>query len=73
MCCHCNTHDTLLIYVKVHLPGQHMVVFDPEEPIETIVSRAAAKRTTLTQFFYMNCLENEIGREAQEVTYQDFP
>jgi hypothetical protein len=50
-----------------------MVVFDPDEPIETIVSRAAAERTTLTQFFYMNSLENEIGRQARSVTYQDFP
>ena len=50
-----------------------MVVFGPDEPIETIVSCAAAKRTTLTQFFYMNSLENEIGSEARKETYQDFP
>jgi hypothetical protein len=50
-----------------------MVVFDPDKPIETIVSRAAAEQTTLTQFFYMNSLENEIGRQAHSVTYQDFP
>ena len=50
-----------------------MVIFDPNEPIESIVSRAAAERTTLTQFFYMNSLDNEIGREARSLTYQDFP
>ena len=50
-----------------------MVIFDPDEPIETIVSRAAAEQTTLTQFFYMNSLENELGSEARKETYQDFP
>jgi hypothetical protein len=50
-----------------------MVVFDPDEPIETIVSRAATEQTTLTQFFRMNSLQNEIGREARSLTYQDFP
>lgn len=50
-----------------------MVIFDPDEPIETIVSRAAAEQTTLTQYFYMNGLESEIGRDARNLTYQDFP
>lgn len=59
--------------LQVHLPGQHMVIFNPDEPIESIVARAASEQTTLTQFFYMNSLENEIGREARNMTYQDFP
>ena len=50
-----------------------MVIFDPNEPIELIVSRAAAERTTLTEFFHMNSLENEIGQDARNLTYQDFP
>ena len=50
-----------------------MVLFDSDEPVQSIVSYAGAERTTLTQFFYMNCLENEIGTEACNLTYQDFP
>ena len=58
---------------QVHLPGQHMVVFNPDEPLASIVARAAAERTTLTEFFYMNGLETELGDEARKSTYQDFP
>jgi hypothetical protein len=50
-----------------------MVVFDPNEPIESIVSHAAAEWTTLTQFFHMNTLEDETGTEARSLTYEDFP
>ena len=46
-----------------------MVVFDPDEPIESIVSHAAAEQTTLTQFFHMNNLKDEIGTEAWSLTY----
>ncbi len=58
---------------KVHLPGQHMVLFNPDEPVKSIMSRAAAEQTTLTEFFSMNSLNNEIGEQAQNTTYQDFP
>jgi hypothetical protein len=50
-----------------------MVIFDPDEPIETILLHAAAERTTLTQFFYMNSLKNKNGRDVHNMTYQDFP
>jgi len=50
-----------------------MVLFNPNEPVESIMSRAAAERTTLTEFFSMNSLNNEIGEQAQNTTYQDFP
>ena len=60
-------------FFEIHLPGQHMVVFDPDEPVHAIASRAASERTTLTQFFCMNCLENDVGEQARKLTYQDFP
>ena len=41
-----------------------MVIFNPDEPVQSIVAHAAAERMTLTQFFYMNTLENKIGKEA---------
>ena len=50
-----------------------MVVFDPDEPIQSILTCAATERTTLTQFFYINGLENDVGEEARKLTYQDIP
>jgi hypothetical protein len=50
-----------------------MVIFDPDESMESIVSRAAGKRTTLTEFFHMNTLASEAGSEARTLMYQDFP
>ena len=73
----CNTcliiHTVRFTFSEIHLPGQHMVLFDPDEPVQAIASRAAAEQTTLTQFFTMNCLENETGEQARKLTYQDFP
>lgn len=50
-----------------------MVVFDPDEPVHAILSRASTERTTLTQFFHMNTLQNDNGNDARQLTYQDFP
>ena len=50
-----------------------MVVFNPNEPLTSIIARVAAERTTLTEYFYMNGLQNELGDEAHKSTYQDFP
>ena len=50
-----------------------MVVFDPDEPLHSILSHADAERTTLTEFFIMNHLKTELGSEARSLTYQDFP
>ena len=58
---------------QIHLPGQHMVVFDPDEPIETIVARAAAEVTTLTAYFHVNNSVGPDGDLARSLTYQDFP
>lgn len=49
-----------------------MVIFNPDEPMQSILTHAAAKHTTLTQFFYMNSLENENGEKARNLLYQDF-
>jgi hypothetical protein len=50
-----------------------MVIFDPDEPIETIIDRASAEATTLTEYFKMNGSEGEDGEEARKLTYQEFP
>jgi len=50
-----------------------MVVFDPDEPLQSILTCASVERTTLTEFFNMNRLEDDIGTHACSLTYQDFP
>ena len=50
-----------------------MVVFDPDEPVQSILTHTATKCTTLTQFFYINGLDDNVGEEAQKLTYQDIP
>ena len=60
-------------FSEIHLPGQHMVVFDPNKLVHAIALRATSEQTTLTQFFNMNCLENSVSVQARNLTYQDFP
>lgn len=50
-----------------------MVIFDPDEPIETIIACAASEKTTLTEFFNLNSLQDPIGEAARKMTYQEFP
>ena len=50
-----------------------MVLFDPDEPLETVAARAAFEKTTLTGFFEMNSMEGIEGDEARKLTYQEFP
>ena len=35
--------------------------------------RLSAERTTLTQFFHVNTLNDHVGTEARTLTYEDFP
>ena len=62
-----------VVHLQIHLPGQHMVVYDPEENIESILSRASHERTTLTAYFEANCDSGTLGTEARKYTYQEFP
>jgi len=50
-----------------------MVVFNPDEPIVSVIAWASAEHTTLTEFFYTNSFENDIGEEARTLMYQEFP
>lgn len=62
-----------VVRLQVHLPGQHMVTFDPTEDLEIILERAAAEKTTLTAFFHANASDGEVGTVARRMTYQEFP
>ena len=62
-----------VVRLQIHLPGQHMVTFNPDESIDTILARASHERTTLTAFFEANAHHGDLGVEACKYTYQEFP
>jgi hypothetical protein len=34
-------HHPTVVRLQIHLPGQHLIRFDPNEPIERVMERAA--------------------------------
>jgi hypothetical protein len=50
-----------------------MVTFDPNENIHTTLARVSRERTTLTAFFEANANTGQLGIEARNYTYQEFP
>ncbi|XP_028110161.1 uncharacterized protein LOC114308706 [Camellia sinensis] len=58
-----------VVRLALHLPGMHRVLFNPNDSLEMILSRAAQQKSTLTGFFDY-CASNE--NECQ-FTYQEFP
>lgn len=61
-----------VVRLQVHLEGEHMVVFNPDEPPELIMERARNERTMLTAFFAANA-SPQLGPIASLYTYQEFP
>lgn len=61
-----------VIRLQIHLPGQHLVAFNPSESPEAVLERAAQERTMLTAFFEANA-DPELGQTACKYTYQEFP
>jgi len=53
-----------VVRLQIHLPGQHMVTFDPNENIDTILARASHERMTLSAYFEANANSGELGVEA---------
>lgn len=72
---HFGIHDQnpAIIRLHIHLPGQHMVTFDPNDDPELIRERALSERSTLTTFFDANADNGPLGEEARKFTYQEFP
>lgn len=70
-----DTHDQIpnVIRLQVHLPGQHMVVFNPDDNSSTIQRRAASEKTTLTAWFKANSNIGQLGQIARQHSYQEFP
>jgi hypothetical protein len=61
--------DPAVMSLQIHLPGQHMVVFKPSEPIETVTMRAQQECTMLTVFFDLN----KKDKDTHQFTYQELP
>lgn len=66
-----NMHEEVpnVVRLALHLPGMHMVIFDPADDASTILARADRQKTTLTAFFEA-CKTFEFARCY---TYQEFP
>jgi hypothetical protein len=59
----------MIVSLQIHLPGQHMVVFKPGEPIETVTACAQQERTMLIAFFDLN----KKDKDVHQFTYQELP
>lgn len=72
---HFDIHDQIpaVVRLQVHLPGQHMVTFSPNDDSHTVLERAAHERTRLTAFFDANADNGPLGILARQYTYQEFP
>jgi hypothetical protein len=70
---HIHEQHPLITRLQVHLPGQHLVTFDPDEDPQSVLERAANERTTLTAFFAANMDAGTLGIEARKYTYPEFP
>ena len=55
--------------LQIHLPGQHMVVFDANQPLDVVAANAEQQRSMLTAFFELN--REDVS--ARQYTYQDIP
>src|SRR6266436_5252680 len=61
--------EPAVVNLQVHLPGQHMVNYNPDKPIDDILARAALEKTMLMAFFQLNIDE----RIAPAYPYQEIP
>ncbi|XP_028059217.1 uncharacterized protein LOC114262950 [Camellia sinensis] len=66
---HLHVEMPTIVRFALHLPGMHRVLFNPNDSLEIILSRATKQKSTFTGFFYY-CASNE--NECQ-FTYQEFP
>ncbi len=70
-----DTHgqSPTVVRLQVHLPGQHLVTYNPNESPEVVAARAVGEQTMLTAFFEANREESGITDFARQYTYQEFP
>jgi DNA replication protein DnaC len=58
---------------QIHLPGQHLVRFDPDEDLNDVLSRGAQEKSQLTAYFAACSNSGPLGQSARQHTYQEFP
>ncbi|OJT14231.1 ATP-dependent DNA helicase PIF1 [Trametes pubescens] len=71
---HFDLHEQspAIVHLQIHLPGQHLAVYNPAEDPAAVLERAANERTMLTVFFEV-CASDDDGVIARQYTYQEFP
>ena len=72
---HFNMHGKSpnVVCLEVHLPGQHLVHFDPDDDPEVVMERVSNETTKLTGFFKANRDTRKLSEVAHQLTYQEFP
>ncbi len=69
------THEIVpnMVRLQVHLPGQHLVTYNPDEPINEVLERASQESTTLSAFFALNSHLDTTNDPSPRYSYQEFP
>lgn len=68
-----HEQDPPVLPLQVHLEGEHVISFNPNDDPQHIADQAAFTETTLTAYFAANAQEGDVGTEARRLLYQDFP
>ncbi len=58
-----------VVRLQVHLPGNHLMIFDPTETLDCVLECGECKESMLTGFF----TANHYYAFAHQYTYQEFP
>lgn len=71
---HFDVHEqeSNVVRLAIHLPGHHLVTFNPNESTENIITRVASEKTTLTSMFAINS-DPQFAHITHQLTYQEFP
>ncbi|XP_026400148.1 uncharacterized protein LOC113296022 [Papaver somniferum] len=64
-----HEEEPTVVRLAIHLPGQQRIVYDPNNPIDTVSTAAEDYKSTLMAYFEYYC--NNPTTKAY--TYQDFP
>ena len=61
--------EPAVMSLQVHLPGQHMVLFNTNESPQVVSSRVEREQTMLTGYFRLN----QLNHSARCFTFQEIP
>ena len=72
---HYNLHKEVpnVTRLQVHLPGEHMILYDGDDNPVSVLECAEVERTTLAAWFQANADSGELGCLTQQYSYQEFP